>query len=210
MFHDIEQNTDEWLKLRSGKLTMSNLSKVMANYPKAFGEGAKKLAVTIAIEQITGVSLSGGFSNFHMERGHEEEPIARALYEEDTFCTVTNGGFFESGFLGCSPDGLVDDDGVIEIKSGIPHAHYDRVRRGKLDPTYRWQCVGNLKQTGRDWLDFISYCADFPEDRRLYVFRIFASDLKEDYSDIELRVRQFEEYVFNTKIVIDDSEYMKI
>ena len=105
MFHDVEQNTDEWLDMRIGKLTGSGCSKIMANYGKAFGEPAKKAAVQVAVEQLTGKrSISSCYSNEHMERGHEQEPIARALYEDKYFIDVTNGGFFDCGNTGCSPD----------------------------------------------------------------------------------------------------------
>ena len=88
------------------------------------------------------------------------------MYENDTFYDVTNGGFFGSEFVGCSPDGLVDDCGVIEIKSVIAPIHFATVKRQSLDPAYRWQCIGNLKFTGRDWLDFVSYCSEFPEGKQ--------------------------------------------
>ena len=97
MWHDIEQNADEWFLLRAGKVTASSLNKVMANYGKAFGDPAKKYAVDIAVQQITGSTSGGGYSNEHMDRGHEEEPLAKMLYEETYFCDVTNGGFFEDG-----------------------------------------------------------------------------------------------------------------
>jgi len=87
-FVDIDQNTDEWLELRGGKLTSSKLGVIMASYGKAFGEPAKKYAVNIAIEQITGFAISSNFSNEHMQRGHDQEPIARMMYEDDTFCDV--------------------------------------------------------------------------------------------------------------------------
>ena len=133
-FYDVEQNSDIWYALRAGKLTSSNLGKVMANFGKAFGEPAKKLAVQIAIEQITGQPISNDYSNAHMERGHEQEPIARMLYEEETFSTVSNGGFYGSDTLSCSPDGLVFDCGVIEIKSVIESVHYANVKRQNVDP----------------------------------------------------------------------------
>jgi len=157
-FIDIEQNTDEWFELRGGRLTSSKLGVVMSSYGKAFGEPAKKYAVNIAIEQITGIAIPSDYSNAHMQRGHEQEPIARMMYEDDTFCDVDEGGFFMSDFVGCSPDGLVDDDGVIEIKSVIATTQFATVKRQSLDPAYRWQCIGNLKFTGRDWLDYVSYC----------------------------------------------------
>jgi len=194
--------------LRCGRITGSALSKAMANYGKAFGEPAKKYAVSIAVEQITGVSAdSDSYSNDHMQRGHEEEPIARLMYECEYFCDVTNGGFFELGDEGCSPDGLVGDDGVIEIKSAIPSIHYARIARQSFDPAYKWQLVGNLKLTGRDWIDFISYCSTFPEDKRLYVHRSYKADFVEEFKMIDIRLAEFKELIAKTKQVILNSDY---
>lgn len=92
IFHDIEQNSQEWYDLRAGKITSSSLSKVMANYGKAFGEPAKNYAADIAIGQITGSATESHYSNDHMERGNEEEPIAIMQYEDEYFCSVDNGG----------------------------------------------------------------------------------------------------------------------
>lgn len=206
-FVDVEQNTDEWFALRAGKLTSSKLGVIMANYGKSFGEPAKKYAVNIAIEQITGTPLSSDYTNAHMERGHEQEPLARMLYEEEMFCEVSNGGFFESPFVGCSPDGLVYDEGVIEIKSVVPSVHYANVKRQNVDPAYRWQCIGNLKFTDRAWLDFVSYCADFPPGKKLFTFRLNRQDLKEEFKMIDARIRDFELLVKSTKRMIIDSEY---
>lgn len=207
-FVDVQQNTEEWLGLRAGKLTSSKLGVVMANYGKAFGEPAKKYAVEIAIEQITGQPASSSYSNEHMERGHEQEPVARMLYEDELFCNVTNGGFFGGGwFVGCSPDGLVGEDGVIEIKSVIPGVHYKNISRGGVDPAYKWQCIGNLEFTGRKWLDFVSYCEDFPEGKRLFVFRMGKDKLEEEITMLWLRVNEFEILVEKTKRKILESEY---
>ena len=85
-FYDVEQNTEEWFDLRLGVPTGSGLSKAMANYGKAFGEPAKKYAISLALEQITGRRSGVSFSNDHMERGHEEEPIAKITYKEEYFC----------------------------------------------------------------------------------------------------------------------------
>ncbi len=207
MFHNVQQNSEEWFVLRAGKLTSSNLSKVMANLGKAFGEPAKQLAVNIALEQITGKPAGESYSNHHMERGHEQEPMARLAYEEDQFCTVANGGFFDFGFQGCSPDGLVGDIGVIEIKSAIPSVHYARVKRQALDPQYKWQCIANLYLTGRDWLDFISFCPDFPEEKRLFIHRIHKGQFDKAFADIEARVEDFQTLVTFTKETILESEY---
>ncbi len=190
MWHSIDQNCDDWLALRAGKLTGSNASKVMAHYGKAFGEPAKKLAVDIAIEQITGKPIEGGYSNDHMERGHEEEPIARQLYESEYFTIVENGGFYDNGDTGCSPDGICGN-GLIEIKSAIPSIHYQRIKINSFDSAYRWQLLFNLRESDKDWIDFVSYCSTFPEDKRLFVHRVIAEDCKEDFEKIESRVSEF-------------------
>ena len=206
-YHDVEQNTEEWYAMRSGKLTSSNLGKVMANMGKAFGDPAKKYAVQIAIEQITGKPISSNFSNSHMERGCEQEPVARDAYENETFSTVSNGGFFSSGEIGCSPDGLVLDNGVIEIKCVIESTHYANVRRQNVDPAYKWQCIGNMKFTGRDWIDFVSYCSTYPSDKQLYIYRMHKSDYTAQYDQIDERVNEFMFLVAKTKAEIQSSEY---
>ncbi len=206
-FIDVEQNSDAWYELRGGKLTSSKLGTIMANFGKAFGEPAKKYAVNIAIEQITGNAISSTYTNDHMQRGHDQEPFAREMYEEDYFCDVTNGGFFESKFIGCSPDGLVDDDGVIEIKSVIGSVHYANLKRQNVDPAYKWQCIGNLMFTGREWIDFISYCEEFPESKQLFVKRLHKSDLEDEFKMISDRIEEFKKLVESTKKLIIESKY---
>lgn len=207
MWHDVQQNSDEWYLLRSGKITASSLSKVMANYGKAFGDPAKKYAVDIAVQQITGKATGGGYSNDHMARGHEEEPLARMEYEAIYFCDATNGGFFEDGDTGTSPDGLVCDDGIIEIKSAIPSVHYSRIAKQSYDSAYKWQLVGHLLFTNRDWVDFISYCSSFPDDKKLYVHRSYREDFKKEFGMVDERISEFRELIESTKHVILNNDY---
>lgn len=193
MWRDIDQNTDGWLDLRAGKVTGSSIGKVMANYGKPFGDPAKKLAITLAVERITKKRVEcDGFSNGHMERGHHEEPVARMEYEDSYFTTVTNGGFFDNGYTGCSPDGLVGNDGMVEIKSVIPTTHYPTVKRGSFDPKYKWQICFNLREANREWLDFISYCSAYPEGNRLYVYRIERHSISKELEMIATRLKEFE------------------
>lgn len=198
MFHNIDQNTDEWLSLRAGKVTGSAIARVMANDGKAFGDPAKKLAVDIAIEQLTGKPIGGGYSNDHMERGKEQEPIARQMYEDRYFCTVENGGFFDNGFTGCSPDGIVDS-GLVEIKSVIPSVQYKRVKSGTYDPAYRWQLIFNLKESGKDWIDFVSFCANFTDDKKLIVHRMHAEQQAVAFQKIDRRLEKFRLFVDQVK-----------
>lgn len=197
-FHDVAQNTDEWMALRLGKATCSNFACFMANDGAAFGEPAKKYALQIALEIDTGRKAEYSFSNEHTERGHEQEPIARMLYERENFVSVNNGGFFDCGDYGDSPDGLVGEDGVIEIKSVIAPTHYATLMRKSFDPAYRWQLVGHLDCTGRDWVDFISYCADFREDQQLIVNRLCRDDCETELKRLQARRAEFLDLVRKT------------
>lgn len=196
-WHDVEQNSEEWENLRLGKITSSSFNIIMANYGKAFGEPAKKYALKLALERIKNCKSEYNYSNAHMERGHEQEPIARMLYEDLYFTEVTNGGFFDCGFYGDSPDGLVDNDGVIEIKSVIDTTHYANIKRGAIDPSYKWQVIGHLDCTGREWCDFISYCADFPETSQLIAYRIYRKDVIEEIKMLSERRKLFNDLIKN-------------
>lgn len=204
-WHDVQQNTDAWQALRCRKVTASNFAVFMANDGKGFGDPAKRLALQIALEQITGRKAEHSFSNDHTERGHEQEPVAKMLYEDERFVTVTNGGFFDWGEYGDSPDGLVDADGVVEIKSVIASTHYATLQRGSFDPAYRWQLVGHLDCTGRDWVDFISFCSDFPEERQLIVYRVDRDMFKEELKRLQERRALFLELVKETRASIEQS-----
>lgn len=194
-WHDVQQNSDEWFSLRLGKATASKFGCIMANEVGAFGEPAKDYALQLALERITGVKAEFSFTNEHMERGHEQEPVARMLYEDDRFVDVGSGGFFDLGMYGDSPDGLVSDDGVIEIKSVLAKTHYATQRRESYDPAYKWQLVGHLYCTGRSWVDFISYCSDFPEGKQLIVHRLTWRESGELLSRLERRLTEFLAFV---------------
>lgn len=194
-FFDVEQNSDEWQALRLGKATASNFGCFMANYGKPFGEPAKRYALQLALERINGKKIEHDFSNEHMERGHEQEPLARMLYEHAMFCKVTNGGFFGCADYGDSPDGLIGDSGGIEIKSVLASTHHANRLRGGFDPAYKWQLIGHLDCTGRDWFDFVSYCSDFPEWARLYTFRLYRQEYATEINELTTRRTEFLELV---------------
>lgn len=198
VWHDVPQNTEVWQSLRLGKATASNFGCIMANDGAAFGDPAKKYALQLALELATGRKAEFSFSTDHMERGHEQEPIARMLYEDAEFVDVTNGGFFDCGDHGDSPDGLIQHDGVIEIKSVTAAVHYATLKRGSFDPAYRWQLVGHLDCTGRDWVDFASYCSEFPEASQLIVYRQTRDDFKDELKRLEDRRSKFLELVQTT------------
>jgi len=198
IFHDVEQNTDAWQELRTGRVTMSKAGTFMANDGKAFGDPAKDYALQIALEIVTGKKSDFGFSNANMERGHEQEPVARMLYEDENFVSVSNGGFFDLGDYGTSPDGLVGEDGLIEIKSVLPKTHYATLRRGAIDPAYKWQVIGHLDCTGRKWADFVSYCSEFPTQKQLITYRVHRDEVSDEIMSLRLRRAQFLKLVSDT------------
>lgn len=176
MFYPVKQWSDEWFNLRLGRITSSNLSDIMANLGKPFGEPAKRYARKLALERIMWKREEERFQSADMERGNELEPIARQLYEKEMMVDVDNGGFFSQWDIWDSPDGLVGEDGCIEIKSVIANTHWERIEKWSYDTTYHWQIHGHLWITGRKWCDFISYCPEFPESKQLYVFRVQRDD----------------------------------
>lgn len=202
-FHNVQQNTDEWQALRLGKVTNSNAGTFMANLGKSFGDPAKRYALQIALEQLTGVKAGAGFTNEHTERGHEQEPIARMLYQEETFSVVSNGGFFDWGQHGDSPDGLVGEAGGIEIKCVIAPVHFDTIRRGTFDPAYKWQLIGHLDCTEREWFDFVSYCADFPAGSRLFIDRLHRRDYLVEIEQLRERRAELLAHIADVKTLIE-------
>lgn len=190
IWHNVEQNTPEWELLKLGKASSSSYAKFMANYGKPFGEPAHRYALQLALERITGRKAEHSFKNDDMERGHEQEPLARMLYEEMFFCEVTNGGFFDFGLYGDSPDGLVGEDGEVEIKSVIATTHEATIKRGSFDPAYRWQMAGHFDK-GRKWIDFVSYCADYPERLQLVVYRTHREEMADEIAKLHERRAEF-------------------
>lgn len=189
-WHNVEQNSPEWELLKLGKASSSGYAKFMANYGKAFGEPAHRYALQIALERVTGRKADYSFKSDDMERGHEQEPLARMLYEEMFFCAIGNGGFYDFGEYGDSPDGLIGEDGVIEVKSVIASTHEATIKRGTFDPAYRWQMAGHF-DSGRKWVDFVSYCSDYPEWLQLVVYRVTRDEMAQEIEMLHERRTQF-------------------
>jgi hypothetical protein len=154
IFHNVEQNTEEWENLRMGKFTASKfkdlfLSKTTKGYEKAI--------YLPVYERLTGESPES-FSSNYMERGHEMEPEAKETYEIESFNIVKPGGFWSlNGWVGASPDGLIGENGIWENKSPAYNTMINYLLNGKLPNIYKWQVYGQLYVTGREWCDFTAY-----------------------------------------------------
>lgn len=178
------------------KATASQFHTIMAHFGKGFGDPALDYALNIALERVTGKRSQQSFKgNANTVRGHEQEPMAVVAYENETFSTVRKGGFFDFVTYGCSPDGLVDNNGAIEIKSCLPHVHYQNMRRGGVIPSKKWQIVGYFLCTGVDWVDCISFCPDFPLMKQLFVHRAERRDYETEIDNLRAKLADFEDEV---------------
>lgn len=153
-FYDVEQNSEEWMQLRLGKFTASSFKQLFAakstlDYRKCINQ--------VVYEILTGEQPES-FSNQYMERGHELEPIAREIYSMKTFNDIDNGGFFElNKYVGCSPDGLIGDNGLIEIKCPSFNTMIEYLENKTLPNEYKYQVHGQLFVTGREYCDFMAF-----------------------------------------------------
>jgi putative phage-type endonuclease len=153
-YHNINQNTSEWLELRRGKFTASMFKDL---FMKESTAGYRNTLYKVVFERLTNEVPDSVTSNW-MERGHELEIIARQVYELETFNKVRNGGFWEySEWVGCSPDGLIGDNGLVEIKCPKYSTIIEYMLSGKLPTIYEWQVHGQMFVTGRKWCDFMAY-----------------------------------------------------
>lgn len=176
-----DQGTAEWHEARRGIVTASCFKDVLA---KGQGKTRTKYLYTLAGEIITG-EVQDGYSNAHMERGHEFEDHARQQYAFENDVQIEQVGFIRRGRIGCSPDGLVGGDGMTEVKSKLPHLQIDVLERGKMPPEHYAQVQGQLWIADRAWCDFISYWPGLP----LFVGRV---DRDEKYiADMAAEIERF-------------------
>lgn len=166
MIYYFEQGTPEWFEVRRGKFTASNFNDL---FMKESTIGFQKAIYKVAFERLTGKSPEEFISNY-MQRGNELESVAREFYEMETFNKVHQIGFIEKDeWVGCSPDGLIGEDGMIEIKCPAFNTQINYLLGGSLPSIYDWQVQGQLWITGRAWCDFISYHPDLkPLNIRVY------------------------------------------
>ena len=154
---EAEQGTQEWLDARLGRPSASQFSKLITTSGKPSASADDYISEMIA-ERITG-EREPIFVNEWMQRGTELEPEARATYEFMNGIDVEEVGFIldDSGEFGCSPDGLVNDDGGVEFKCPSPKNHIAWSRKGVCPSKHYAQVQGCLYITGREWWDFMSY-----------------------------------------------------
>ena len=163
------QGTPEWTKKRLGKLTGS-----VAQAIATAGAGLETLAYIKVAEKLTG-KAEEGYINANMEKGNELEAMARNAYELETGKVVKEVGFCElDEYCGCSPDGFIGKDGLVEIKCPTDKVFVKYCYTDKIDTGYIWQIQMQMFVTGRKWCDYAVFNQNFPKN--LIVKRILRDE----------------------------------
>lgn len=175
MILDCEQRTEEWKALRCGRVTASRVADVMAELKSGKGEAAtrRNYKAEIIAEILTGVSTEG-FVSKEMQWGTDTEPFARAAYEMESDSAIDIIGFATHPLIerfGASPDGIIGEDGLVEIKCPNTATHIDYILAGVVPADYQLQMLAQMNCTGRIWCDFISFDPRLPKHLQLFVRR---------------------------------------
>lgn len=164
IYNDIEQGTPEWFAVRAGIPTASCFKDILS---KGAGKTRRTYMLKLLGERLTG-ELQEPYTNAHMERGKVMEAEARTMYEFQTDLNAEEVGFIRNGEKGCSPDSLIGESGMLEIKTKLPHLQLDVLDKGNLPADHVAQVQGQLWVAEREWCDFVSYWPKLP----LFVYRV--------------------------------------
>ena len=190
--NDAPQYSEAWVKIRLGRCTASRVADAMAKTKTGWGASRENYAWELAWERLTGEPEEGTYQSAAMLQGIEREPEARRLYSFKYDADVQECGFVphpQIVMAGASPDGLIGDDGLLEIKCPQPKAHGNALRFGTIDGRYIQQMQWQMACTGRRWVDFVSYSRRPPESMRLWCKRIPRDDAM--IRELETGVRAF-------------------
>jgi len=166
---DCEQGSDDWFSARLTMLTASRFKDVLNSKT-----GRHTYMMTKLTESQQGRRIET-YQSEAMRNGIKNEPFARKYYEDSKGVVVEQVGFIKMGRVGCSPDGLVGDDGMIEIKYSEGSSHYQIILKDKMPTIHIPQVQGSLWVTGRKWCDFVSY-DPWGRYKPFYCKRIFRDD----------------------------------
>ena len=177
MSDEIVQGTDEWKMLRLGKVTASRVKDIVATTKTGYSTSRDKYMTQLLLERLTN-TVAESYSNDAMQWGVEQEPFARAAYESAKSVMVDQVAFVNHPTIemaGASPDGLVNDDGLVELKCPMSHTHLESLLGG-LDDQYKVQVQWQMACTGRKWTDLCSFDPRFPAELQLVIKRFERDD----------------------------------
>ncbi len=192
MSENVEQRTAEWHAARCGSLGASALADALSKTKDGKpGSTSQGLRAKLVVERLTGVQ-EDGFKSAAMQHGIDNEDAARTAYEARTGEFVVETGLHRHPFIEgthASPDGLVGEDGLIEIKCPNSSTHIDTMKTGKVPTKYIYQMQWQMRCTDRQWCDFVSYDPRMPESLRLWVKRVYRDN--EQLAELEAGVIEF-------------------
>ena len=176
---NIEQRTDDWFSARLGKVTASSLHKVLARTKTGYGADRGNYLTQLVLERVTGTKAEG-FTSAAMQWGIDQEPFARATYEAHKGVLVDEVGFIPHPIIemsGASPDGLVGDDGMVEIKcpdskTALECWLSDNPVESKYFAQMQWQ----MRCAERAWCDYVVFDPRMPQKAQLSIHRVERDD----------------------------------
>ena len=186
---DAIQGSPEWLASRAGKVTASMISCVLMKPETA---GYRDYQAQLVAEILTGKPQGSDYTNVHMQFGTETEPLARSAYEAETGFSVDEVGLCIHPTIdrsGASPDGLVSNSGLVEIKCPKVATHLAYLIAGVVPAGYKNQMMWQMACCDRDWCDFVSFRPDLPEHLQLFLIRFHRDD--KEISKLETAVNAF-------------------
>jgi len=174
MIEMIEQRSDEWFAARIGKVTASRVADVIAKTKTGYSASRDNYMAQLICERLMG-QKGESFTNAAMQHGTETEPLARLSYEVSQNVLVDEVGFVphpKIEMAGASPDGLVNDDGLLEIKCPNTATHIETLLSQTVPGKYNTQMQFQMACTGRSWCDFVSFDNRLPAELQLFVKRV--------------------------------------
>ena len=175
---EIIQGSDEWKALRLGKVTASRVADVIAKTKTGYSASRANYMAQLIAERLTD-TVAEAYTNAAMQHGTETEPEARAAYEFYQGVIVEQVAFVPHPKIdqaGCSPDGLVGADGLVEIKRPNTATHLETLLGQAVPSKYETQMQFQMACTGRKYCDFVSYDPRMPENMRLFIKRVNRDD----------------------------------
>ncbi|MEW8178576.1 MAG: lambda exonuclease family protein [Candidatus Thiodiazotropha endolucinida] len=199
----MEQLSEEWFAARCGKVTASKVCDVIAKTRSGWSASRANYMAQLVVERLTG-SKEEGYTNAAMQWGVDTEPQARDAYVFMTDNEVEQIGFVDHPIIemsGASPDGLIADDGLVEIKCPNTATHINTFLSGKIDKKYMDQMYWQMACTERKWCDFVSFDPRLPEEYQIFVRRIEidVSRVKELEDGVTIFLAELEEMIAQLK-----------
>lgn len=186
----MQQQSDEWFEARLGRATASRFKDVMTMIRSGESAARKNYRAELVAERLSG-AREEGFTSSAMQWGIDTEPTARIQYMLASENDVEECGFFAHASLmaGASPDGLIGEVGVLEIKCPNTATHIETLKTGRIPYQYYWQVVGQMWVTGRQWCDFVSFDPRMPINAQLFITRLERDEDK--IRELETAITEF-------------------